>query len=143
MRGEALPSVPSAPGLDLAAYADALLARFADPALRHRLDQIAMDGTQKIPQRWLDTALERQRQGLDSPGIAAGLDAWLWHLADGRYVNDPLGPQLRDLFAAAGRAAVIAQCFAPPSDSPALWPGYAGLAGLFAGQPHCETAGGC
>src|SRR5690606_8301856 len=53
MRDEAATSFTPAPGQDLGAYADALVARFADPALNHRLIQIAMDGSQKIPQRWL------------------------------------------------------------------------------------------
>lgn len=33
------------------AYADALIKRFSNPHLHHRLSQIAMDGSQKIPQR--------------------------------------------------------------------------------------------
>src|SRR3546814_7536564 len=52
MLGEAAPTIDVAPGQDLAAYANALLDRFANPALDHRLIQIAMDGSQKIPQRW-------------------------------------------------------------------------------------------
>lgn len=135
MRGEALPSVPAAAGLDLAAYADALLARFADPALRHRLDQIAMDGTQKIPQRWLDTALERQRQGLGSPAIAAGLAAWLWHLEDGRFVDDPAGRDLVAGAALAGRTWLIAMCFEGSSGRAPVWPGYGELTQLAA--EHC------
>ncbi|MFN9634459.1 MAG: mannitol dehydrogenase family protein [Erythrobacteraceae bacterium] len=132
MRGEALPSVPAAAGLDLAAYADALLDRFTDPALRHRLDQIAMDGTQKIPQRWLDTALDRQRQGLDSPAIAAGLDAWLWHLEDGRYVDDPVGRELVAGAAHSGRKSLIMMCFDGSSERAPVWPGYGELAQMAA-----------
>lgn len=41
-------------GVDLAAYADSLIARFSNPALKHRTWQIAMDGSQKLPQRMLD-----------------------------------------------------------------------------------------
>ena len=40
--------------VDLTAYADSLLDRFANPALQHRTWQIAMDGSQKLPQRMLD-----------------------------------------------------------------------------------------
>ena len=39
--------------LKLRSYGDALLARFDNPDLPHRLDQIAMDGSVKIPQRFL------------------------------------------------------------------------------------------
>jgi hypothetical protein len=40
--------------VDLTAYADSLIDRFANPALQHRTWQIAMDGSQKLPQRMLD-----------------------------------------------------------------------------------------
>lgn len=76
MRLEALPTIPAAPGQDLQAYATALLERFANPALNHRLIQIAMDGSQKIPQRWLETLAER---GAPCPAILAALAAWLRH----------------------------------------------------------------
>ncbi|MDR8241074.1 fructuronate reductase, partial [Acinetobacter baumannii] len=42
-------------GVDLLAYADSLIARFSNPALKHRTWQIAMDGSQKLPQRMLDS----------------------------------------------------------------------------------------
>ncbi len=37
--------------VDLTQYADKLIARFANPALKHKTRQIAMDGSQKLPQR--------------------------------------------------------------------------------------------
>lgn len=80
MRDEAAPTIAAAPGQDLAAYADALLARFANPALNHRLIQIAMDGSQKIPQRWLATLAANQRLGRRCPAILRGIGAWLRHL---------------------------------------------------------------
>jgi len=113
MRDEAMATVAEAPGQDLSGYADELMERFANPALRHRLAQIAMDGTQKIPQRWLDTAAELRRMGRDFPAIAAGLDGWFWHLADGRFVDDPMGEELVALIRSGGRDAVIARCFGP------------------------------
>jgi fructuronate reductase len=130
LRGEAMSTLPAVPGLDLAAYAEALLARFANPAVRHRLVQIAMDGTQKLPQRWLDIARERAQRGEASPGIAAGFAAWLWHLEDGRFVDDPLGPALVAAMAQGGAQGVIAACFAGQAGRPAAWPDYADLAAL-------------
>lgn len=129
MRDEAAGTVPPAPGLDLAAYANALLARFVDPALRHRLAQIAMDGTQKIPQRWLDTALDRAARGEPSPAIAAAFGAWLWHLGDARHVDDPLGQELMAIMASGGGRAVIDRCFTGQAGRAPLWPGYGALAG--------------
>ena len=50
-RDEIIPALTPPPGEDLAAYASALAARYANPAIRHRTWQIAMDGSQKLPQR--------------------------------------------------------------------------------------------
>ncbi len=98
MLEEAAPTVAAAPGQDLTAYANALLTRFANPALNHKLIQIAMDGSQKIPQRWLETLKANRAMGRDCPAIDAALAAWFSHLrgANGP-VDDPLAPQLQAL----------------------------------------------
>jgi fructuronate reductase len=36
-------------------YASLLIDRYSNPALKHRTWQIAMDGSQKLPQRMLDS----------------------------------------------------------------------------------------
>jgi len=91
MRKEAAPTIIAAPGQDLAAYTDALIERFANPALQHRLIQIAMDGSQKIPQRWLETLAANQRQGCEAVSILEGIACWIKHLrgVNGR-VDDPM-----------------------------------------------------
>ena len=53
-------------------YAKALLARFDNPELAHRLDQIAMDGSQKLPYRFLDTL----REG-GSPMLIQAVRTWM------------------------------------------------------------------
>ncbi|WP_374408484.1 mannitol dehydrogenase family protein [Pelagerythrobacter sp.] len=121
MTDEAAPTVEAAEGQDLAAYSHQLLARFADPALRHRLAQIAMDGTQKIPQRWLDTVLWHSDRGGDTPAIREAFDAWCWHLADGRFVDDPHGVVLRQA-ARAGKDEILDLSLGRTEK--ALWPGY-------------------
>lgn len=98
MREEAAPTIAAAPGQDLPAYADDLIERFANPALNHRLIQIAMDGSQKIPQRWLETLAANQAQGRDCPAILAGISGWIRHLrgANGP-VDDPRAAELSKL----------------------------------------------
>ena len=76
-------------------------------ALRHRLDQIAMDGTQKIPQRWLDTAIDCVRTGRRCDAIVAGLAAWIRHIEQGTAVDDPHGETLVALAQGEGRAALV------------------------------------
>ncbi|MGH6649489.1 MAG: mannitol dehydrogenase family protein [Sphingopyxis sp.] len=101
MRDEAAPTIDAEPGQDLAAYADALLERFANPALHHRLIQIAMDGSQKIPQRWLETLAWHQRRGGRCPSLGVAVDAWIAFLQGGEHpVDDPLADRLRAAAAA-------------------------------------------
>lgn len=80
MRHEIEPTLPPLPGLDLARYREGLLQRFANPALRHQTRQIAMDGSQKLPQRLLNTV--RDRLAVDAPiaGLALAVAGWLHFL---------------------------------------------------------------
>jgi fructuronate reductase len=98
MRVEAAASIVPTQGQDLDAYATALLARFANSALNHRLIQIAMDGSQKIPQRWLETRAWHRDLGLECPSIDAGLTAWFHHIKGGNGpVDDPRATELANL----------------------------------------------
>lgn len=106
MQGEAAPTIAAAPGQDLGAYAQALLARFANPALQHRLVQIAMDGSQKIPQRWLETLAANQQMGRDCPAILAAIAAWIRHLrGDNAPLDDPRAAELQALSGTGGEIA--------------------------------------
>lgn len=80
MRDEIEPTLAELPGLDLARYRTDLLARYANPALAHRTQQIAMDGSQKLPQRLLGTVRDRLAQGLPVPRMALGIAAWMHYL---------------------------------------------------------------
>lgn len=95
LHDEAAPTITAGAGQDLSAYAAALLERFANPALNHRLIQIAMDGSQKLPQRWLDTLAANQAKEHDCPAIRCGIAAWIRHLrgANGP-VDDPMADRL-------------------------------------------------
>jgi fructuronate reductase len=87
--------------VDLDEYCSALLKRFANNSLHHQLAQIAMDGSQKVPQRWLRGVIDRRHQGLDSPTTALALACWMAHLRGegvqgASYpINDPLADSLR------------------------------------------------
>jgi fructuronate reductase len=114
MRIEAADSFTAAPEQNLAAYADALLARFGNSALQHRLIQIAMDGSEKIPQRWLETVAAQRAKGAECPSILAGLAAWLRHVrGDARPVDDPRAELLADLWRSEGEAGIAAAVLGP------------------------------
>ncbi len=70
----------SLPATDVAAYRDALLDRFANPRMRHRLDQIAADGSQKLPIRILPVLRAERAAGRTPPGATRALAAWICHL---------------------------------------------------------------
>ncbi len=103
-----VPTIPTVPGMDLQAYTVGLSMRFANPAVRHRLLQIAMDGSQKLPQRLLRPALDRLRQGMMPRRIALVVAAWLRFLqcrdeqGHAYEVSDPLASRLTALATAAG-----------------------------------------
>lgn len=64
MREELLPSVEVPEGIDLKQYCQQLLQRFANPHLHHQTYQIAMDGSQKLPQRFLQAlAFQVENEG--------------------------------------------------------------------------------
>ena len=103
-RDEIIPALTPPPGEDLGAYADALAARYANPAIRHRTWQIAMDGSQKLPQRILGTIAESRAAGRAVPGLTLAVAAWMRY-ASGRdeqgqpiEVKDPLAPRLAALW---------------------------------------------
>jgi fructuronate reductase len=97
MADDAAPTLDVPAGIDLAAYQDEVLVRFANPAIRYRTLQVASDGSQKLPQRLLAPALERRRAGAVPSLAALGVAAWMRFVSarrsdDGRElpVDDPL-----------------------------------------------------
>ena len=70
---EAAPTLPPLT-IDVRHYRHELMQRFRNTALPHRTWQIAMDGSQKLPQRILHTVRERLARR-DADGTDAGVDA--------------------------------------------------------------------
>ena len=100
---EIVPTLTPPEGVDLGAYAEALLARYANPAIRHRTWQIAMDGTQKLPQRILGTIADNLAAGRPSPGLILAVAAWMRYVGGvdeqgaAIDVRDPLAARLKTL----------------------------------------------
>jgi len=80
MRDEIAPTLPALPGLDLENYRARLLQRFANPALQHQTHQIAMDGSQKLPQRLLGTVRDRTEAGRSYDRVALAIAGWIHYL---------------------------------------------------------------
>jgi fructuronate reductase len=78
-------------------YRRALLERFGNPAIRHRLDQIAADGSQKLPERTLPVLALERRDGRMPRGATRTLAAWVLHL---RGVGAPVTDASKDALVA-------------------------------------------
>jgi fructuronate reductase len=71
------------PSDEVDAYQAALLDRFANPRMHHRLDQIATDGSQKLPVRILPVLRAERAAGRLPAGAIRVLGAWVAYLRQG------------------------------------------------------------
>jgi fructuronate reductase len=123
MMAEVAPTL-NVPG-DLTAYQATLIARFANPALAHRTSQIAMDGSQKLPQRLLGPIRDRLRAGAAIDHLCLAVAGWIRYASgqdeQGRDIEvaDPLTGRFAAISAEAGR------------DPTALARGFFGLGEVF------------
>ncbi len=98
---EILPTLPEPEGEDLAAYTAALLTRYRNPAIRHRTWQIAMDGSQKLPQRLLGTIRDNLVAGHVPHGLCLAVAGWMRYVGGVDEtgapidVRDPMAERLR------------------------------------------------
>lgn len=95
------PTLASLPSGALAAYRLSVLNRFANPALRHPLAQIAWDGSQKLPIRILGTIADALQAQRPAARLTVPLAAWM-HFVRMRArqdaaIVDPLAFQLAAL----------------------------------------------
>ncbi len=100
-RDEILPTVPAPEGEDLDEYCAALLQRYMERSIRHRTWQIAMDGSQKLPQRLLGTIKDNLAKGQTPKGLCLAVAAWMRYVGGVDEagapidVRDPMASTLR------------------------------------------------
>lgn len=98
MRQDIVPTLKLPRGFDPDAYIDAILARFRNPAIAHRLAQIAWDGSQKIPVRLLGTIADALAAGRPIERLCLPVAGWLHFVRrqarDGVPIVDPLADTL-------------------------------------------------
>ncbi|MGR9499406.1 mannitol dehydrogenase family protein [Rhizobium leguminosarum] len=125
-------TLDAVPGIDLDDYASELIARFANKAIAHRTYQIAMDGTQKLPQRLLEPATEALAHGDKAETYAIAVAAWMRY-AIGEHGNgeryelrDPRAGEIAALIADVPRTglAISAALFTLPGLFPATLTGH-------------------
>ncbi len=90
--------------VDLDHYKDQLIQRYQNTGLKHRTWQIAMDGSQKLPQRLLRTLAHGIAQQRPTPGIYLTLAAWIKYVSgideQGQAIDvqDPLSAKFADIW---------------------------------------------
>jgi fructuronate reductase len=111
MDEEVTPTLHMPPGADLESYKSALIERFKNPALKHRTWQIAMDGSQKLPQRLLGTIRDRLHSDAPIGRLSLGVAAWMRYVTgtdekgEAIDVRDPMAARLREVADRAGPSA--------------------------------------
>lgn len=94
---DVIPTLGRVP-LDPAAYAEEIFARFRNPAIGHRLAQIAWDGSQKLPYRLLGTITDALAAGRSVARLAVPVAAWMLFVERraraGAELVDPLAAEL-------------------------------------------------
>ena len=101
---EILPGLPPVSGLDPNAYARSVMARFANPAVSHKLSQIAWDSSQKLPVRILGTVTGNLADGRPVQRLSRAVAAWMRLIVRAAQTGSAMTDPLQDQLLAAGRA---------------------------------------
>jgi fructuronate reductase len=103
MRGAIAPAITLPDSLDAPAYIDAILERFRNPSIRHRLSQIAWDGSQKLPVRLLSTIADALAAGQPVDALCLPIAAWMHFVRRQAHNGVALVDPLNDMLSAIGR----------------------------------------
>ena len=99
IRDDIIPTIE--PTFDLHRYAGEILRRFRNPAIGHKLSQIAWDGSQKLPYRLLDTVWQALQSGRSVDRLALPIAAWMFFVERqaraGVPIVDPLAGRLAEI----------------------------------------------
>ena len=128
MRRDIAPLCPPAQGIDPQRYIGQVLDRFRNPAIAHRLSQIAWDGSQKLPIRILASIEDARRDGREPGGLWTAAAAWMAFVrtraAAGADLIDPLAGDLTRIARAGGEAEAEVEGFLRLTGVfPPAWPG--------------------
>lgn len=95
MAYDAAPGLTAPEGVDPAAYQRTVLNRLADPSLAHDVEQVAADGSVKVPIRLFATIRHRLGTGSQPYWAALAVAAWMVYVARrGDTVRDPRSGEL-------------------------------------------------
>ncbi|KMT63736.1 mannitol dehydrogenase family protein [Catenovulum maritimum] len=100
---EVIPSIKPPQGLDLTQYSRDIIKRFENPKVAHQLEQIACDGSIKIPVRILEPLQQNLSNGVEVKDYYLVVAAWIrfiWNKQQtSAQFNDPRADELLSLVA--------------------------------------------
>ncbi|TXR54979.1 fructuronate reductase [Reinekea thalattae] len=82
MTDEQAPSLSLPDSVDLNAYAESLIERFANTAIAHETYQIATDGSQKLPQRVCESLRYHLALGNRAPWLTLTIAGWMMYVCE-------------------------------------------------------------
>lgn len=106
MREHIAPNLDPPQGFDPQAYIDAILERFRNPAIRHKLSQIAWDGSQKLPVRLLGTIADALAADRPIDALCLPVAAWMHFVRRQANNGVPLVDPLDEALSRIGRNAI-------------------------------------
>jgi fructuronate reductase len=116
LMGEAAATVSAPSSVNVDDYEQQLVQRFANPGLRHRLAQIAVDGSQKLPPRLIATVRAADPGGLEPTATVLGIAAWMRYVTAGHddlgrplVIDDPLATRIAEAVGSAGNPVTIVE----------------------------------
>ncbi len=101
---EIISTLETPEGENLNNYCSNLLERYQNPEIEHKTWQIAMDGSQKLPQRILETVSDLHKNQRNFQGLALAIAAWIKYVAgidlNGEMIDvrDPMADDFAAIF---------------------------------------------
>ena len=133
MAGEASPTLPPLPGIDLADYRRTLVSRFANPNIGDTLARNCTDGSDRIPKFVLPVVRDQLAAGGDISVAVTAVAAWARYL-------EAVDEQGRPYDVADRRFEALAPLVAQQRSRPESLLGLRDVFGDLAGQPRFVTA---
>lgn len=98
MEQEQAKSLQEGLGVDLAEYAQLLIKRFSNANIKHKTSQIAMDGSQKLPQRAIDPYKTLQSRGVDRVCLPVTIAGWMHYTLNQAKNEEPIFDPLEAIY---------------------------------------------
>ncbi|MGR5117864.1 mannitol dehydrogenase family protein [Vibrio astriarenae] len=113
MKEEQAKSLSPSLSVDLEQYAELLVARFSNQNIKHKTGQIAMDGSQKLPQRGVDPFLTLHDRGIATRCLPVLIAGWMHYVINtiksGEALVDPLAEQFADIVSSTEDKSLVAE----------------------------------